>query len=282
MNTLFDLSTSGLLKISGPDAKQLLQGQFTCDVESVTPTRSCMGAHCNPQGRIISLFYLFQFQDAYYLFLPRNMLPLTMATLKKYALFYQVQLVDASDQLMAMGTSSPPARENGLAVIRLPSRAILIGEVAEVKTIWEALAQSSHLAALSAWECLNITEGIPTIYPETTGKFLPHEINLHQLEGISFNKGCYTGQEIIARMHYRGKLKKHLYKARITSTTPPQPGLDLFSHQAGVKLASGILVAACQEEDHNNYCVLLVTEEPHAKDHHLFLDNDPQTFTFIG
>jgi len=161
----------GLLKVSGNDAKKLLQGQLTCDVNDILPSQSRLGAHCNPQGRIISLFYLFNYQDDYYLQMPREMIAIALKALKKYAIFFKVELTDASDELSIIGSSC------------------------------------SHLPTF-------LENGVAMIYPETSGVFLPHEINLPQLNGVSFNKGCYTGQEIIARMHYRGKLKNQLHVAR--------------------------------------------------------------------
>lgn len=84
-----------------------------------------------------------------------------------------------------------------------------------------------HNLANKEWDFFNIKCGIPQIYPETSNKFLPHELNLPQLGAISWNKGCYTGQEIIARIHYRGKLKTQLYQATVTSLIPPVRGMIL-------------------------------------------------------
>lgn len=176
----------GLLKVSGSDAKKLLQGQLTCDVNNVASTQPQLGAHCNPQGRIISLFYLFNYQDNYYLQMPRDMIDIALKALKKYAPFFKVELTDASDEsniIGSLGSHLPTFLENGVAMI----------------------------------------------YPETSGVFLPHEINLPQLNGVSFNKGCYTGQEIIARMHYRGKLKNQLHLATCKSETLIR-GNDIFDN----------------------------------------------------
>ncbi len=178
---------SGLLKVSGKDAHKLLQGQLTCDVNEVSPTEPRLGAHCNPQGRIISLFYLFNYQGDYYLKMPRNMIDIASKALKKYAIFFKVELTDASDDVSivdSLGSHLPTFLDNGVAMI----------------------------------------------YPETSGVFLPHEINLPQLNGVSFNKGCYTGQEIIARMQYRGKLKNQLQLATCEAQAPTR-GNDIFDEK---------------------------------------------------
>src|SRR5204862_2056050 len=99
----------GVLKVSGKDAAKLLQGQLTCDV-NINTKQSTLGAHCNPQGRILSLFYLFKFDasDAFYLVMPKNMLPIATAALNKYALFYKVCLQDVSDDFSLYGMNMPP------------------------------------------------------------------------------------------------------------------------------------------------------------------------------
>ncbi|TAK77501.1 MAG: folate-binding protein [Gammaproteobacteria bacterium] len=228
--TFFDLSEEGLLKVSGTDAKKLLQGQLTCDVEKASSTECLMGAHCNPQGRVIFLFYLFLLQDAYYLAMPHQMVAIALAALKKYAIFYKVALSDASDQLRVIGC------------INDTSRSRMLSET----------PPSPSLASFEEWKQLQINNKTPAIYPETSGKFLPHELNLHQLNAIDFEKGCYTGQEIIARMHYRGKLKNHLYLANITSPSPPTLGSDVPS--------LGMVVDVYQEA-YNKYKALMVGEE---------------------
>lgn len=179
----------GLIKISGADASKLLQGQLTCDINALASKQYNLAAHCNPQGRVVSLFYVIHLSNAYYLLMPHNMLDITLTALKKYALFYKSTLEDGT--------------------LELPGVLTQIGN----PTLFD------------------IQAGVPRIYPETSSSFLPHDINLDQLGAISFNKGCYTGQEIIARMQYRGKLKKRMHSKTITTADAPLPGSD---HNLGV------------------------------------------------
>src|SRR3990167_3633748 len=102
-NRLVSLAGKGLLKVSGPDAKKLLQGQLTCDVEEVKHNESRLGAHCTPEGRVVSLFHLFLLQNDYYLLMPRSMVPIELKALKKYASFYKVELSDASAHFSILG-----------------------------------------------------------------------------------------------------------------------------------------------------------------------------------
>lgn len=207
----------GLICVAGPDAKKLLQGQLTCDLEKVTEAQPQLSAHCNPQGRVISLFHLFLSQDHFYLQMPRELIPIAMKALKKYAVFFKVTLTDVSEQHPLF-----TCEKNASA---------------------------------------------PTIYPETSEKFLPHELNLQNLNAISFNKGCYTGQEIIARMQYRGKLKTHLYQATVNSETTPERGADIYRE----KEPCGTLVDYDQI-DSTTYHLLLITTEQHKNSGVLFLD----------
>lgn len=178
---MIDPANLGLLCIAGENAKKFLQGQLTCNLDEVTSSESRLGAHCNPQGRIISLFRIFLHQDAYYLLMPIDLIPIALKALQKYAVFFKVTLTNVENP--AMKTSF-----------------------------------------LNQHDLCNT----PNIYPETSEKFLPHDLDLPKLGAVSFNKGCYTGQEIIARMHYRGKLKNHLYRATIHTDLPITRGADIY------------------------------------------------------
>jgi folate-binding protein YgfZ len=217
------LSHLGLLKVTGKDAHKLLQGQLTCNLDDIGKT-GLLGAHCNPQGRVLSLFRITAADDSYYLEMPAELLPIALQALKKYAVFYKVELSDASTEL-----------------------------------------EQSALS-FNDWKTSNIEAGIPAIYASTTGKLLPHEINLPDLNAVSFNKGCFTGQEIIARMHYRGQLKKRMYRARVSSKALPQPGADIYAAEG----PAGTIVDSCQEAD-GSYQLLVVANQQNQQ---LFLDPD--------
>ena len=204
----------GLLSVSGVDAKRFLQGQLTCNLDDLSTSQSQLGAHCNPAGRVISLFRLFLYQDAYYLQMPKLMVPIAITALKKYVVFFKASLADASERI-------------------------------------NDLAEYCRPEPMETWHYLDVMAGIPAIYPETSEKFLPHDLNLPQLNAVSFNKGCYTGQEIIARMHYRGKLKKQLCRLSLSTDLPLQRGQSI---------EQGTLVDYCQT-GYNTYEILVITNE---------------------
>lgn len=259
----------GLLRISGEQAKKLLQGQLTCNLDDITPTETKLGAHCNPQGRVISLFRISLFQDQYYLQMPRTLIPIAHQALNKYAPFFKVLLHDASDELIQIGYQ-------GAALNNIPTTLIgistttssheLIGKKEDITSFIE----NNQIETIHTdhWKNLIISAGIPSIYPETSEKFLPHELNLQLLDAISFTKGCYTGQEIIARMQYRGKLKNHMYLAKAQSDTPPKPGDTLYD-QTG--MSSSTLVDFAQVS-YNHYALLVIAAEADVSSRHLYLD----------
>ncbi len=278
------LSHHGLVVVRGPDADQFLQGQLTCDVREVTLERSLLGAYCSPKGRALACFRLFRRNDGLYLELPRDLVSPTLARLSKYVLRAKVTLEDASDHLVCLGIAGPNAaalalerldeipetvngvlhsaeEESALTVIRLPGaipRFELYGTASKVHALWNVRDERLRFTTgIEPWQALEILAGIPAVYPETVDAFVPQMLNLDLLGGISFQKGCYTGQEIVARTHYLGKLKRRMYLARVESPMPPKPGDPLFSPQADTSQSAGQLADACRHPD-GGYVVLAV------------------------
>jgi len=218
-NRLFYLSKPGLLKVSGPDVRKFLQGQLTTDMDALNSGNGVLSAHCNPQGRIISLFYLFNVNNDYFLAMPHDLLSIAQKALQKYAAFYKAIIEDASHTLTLVGTRDIPAPDTALAAYAFPDQNRLL-------CLQPALPASEHTSD-AEWQAMNIQAGIPEITAATSGLFLPHDINLPDLHAVCFTKGCFTGQEIIARMHYRGKPKNHLYHGFVKQ--PEQPGTLLYA-----------------------------------------------------
>ena len=229
------LSHLGLLKISGIDAKKLLQGQFTCNLDEVDPTQSRLAAHCNPQGRIISFFRIFLFHDDYYLQMPNELIPVAMHALQKYAAFFKVSLSIATSSMMQIGYDQLALPNLSTEVDQqLSHDQFIVVKIAGCRYIVLADIDATLPACTSTnhWKYVDIQQGIAAIYPDTSEKFLPHEINLPSLNAVSFNKGCYTGQEIIARIQYKGKVKSHFRFAIAQTHVPIARGQDLYcDHQ---------------------------------------------------
>ncbi len=244
---IVELKQLGLIQISGPDAATFLQGQLTCDVRDISATHSSAGAYCNIKGRIIATFRIFQLNDNYYLLLPKTMIETMINKLNKYAVFSKVTLTDHSDQLAIIGchgdnvdhqlslsqyfntlpeTVNDAIQTNDATILKTSasmsgkvSRYICITSITAKQTLMQHLQQHLQLGDLDHWNLLTIHAGTPEIYPTTTEMFTPHDVNLPKIGGVSFDKGCYLGQEIVARMQYLGKLKQRMHHGKVNTET---------------------------------------------------------------
>ncbi len=246
---LADLSHEGLIAVHGADAQKHLMGQFTNDVLKVTPELSQVNGYCTPQGRLLAILRLFKRGETYYLSLPRDRVEPIIKRLRMYALNAKVTLEDASETLVRVGVGGPkiasdlarvssvPEADNqvtqtqNVTVVRLPGmtpRFEIVGDAADVKKIWSSLSVNSTPVGADAWMLTDILAGLPTVTGATVEEFIPQMLNLQSVGGISFNKGCYPGQEIVARTKYLGKLKRRMYLAHSDTSLRPTPGDDVF------------------------------------------------------
>ena len=259
MTSLYQLSDWGVLKVAGSGSFALLQGQLTADVASIPTQGGQLTAHCLPNGRVISLFYLTKLSDEFYCIMPRELIPCALTALQKYARFFKVQLTDVSDAWFVYGKDTATAcLEDCNARIAIPNtqRELLLSP-----NLFPAAQNSLK------WHTLDIEAGIAHIHAATSGMFLPHELQLPTLGAVSFNKGCYTGQEIIARMQYRGKLKAHLVFAYSAHFSPLELGSDISTPQW-----SGTVIDLC----HNNNETYALCLSQHTASHFIF---NQATFT---
>ncbi|MDQ2696146.1 MAG: folate-binding protein, partial [Pseudomonadota bacterium] len=242
------MSHYGLIAAAGPDTETFLQGQFTCDLRQVTPRHSRLGAWCSPKGRMLVIFRLFRRDDGYYLRLPRAQTGAILKRLQLYVLRAKTTLKH-DDALAGLGVAGDraaarlqetigtlPAQTDetvtvqNLTVIRVPGhRFEVYGPAGAMTPLRTALEAQVPAADADAWRLAEILAGIPTVYPETADAFLPQMTHLQHLNGVSFRKGCYTGQEVVARTQYLGRLKRRMVLAGIAVDSPPAPGQELFS-----------------------------------------------------
>lgn len=285
-NCLSDLSHLGLIAVQGPDAERFLQGQLTCDVSEISEQQTRLAAHCNPKGRIISTLRLLRLAHTYYLQLPSSMLEITLAHLRKYAIFSKVNLYNASNDFIKIGFTGTTKLIDGLPdtidsatlykdglIFRLPgitARYEVMAHYDSIKPLWQQLAIDLPLIGHNDWGLLDIMAGIPSVYPATSELFTPHQLNYQLINGISFKKGCYTGQEVIARMHYLGKLKQHMYRAAILSSQSPQPGEAIFMNKDGELQQVGEVVMSARAAEGYQ---LLTTLQDMGRQYPLQLNN---------
>jgi tRNA-modifying protein YgfZ len=263
---LCDLSHYGLISAYGKDALRFLQSQFSSDVTEVSQTRSQLSSYCSPKGRMLSCFRVFLRGDTYYLRLPSAMLEPMLQHLHIFLLRAKVTLADASDALIKCGYSGPHAeweleqalgmypvnfndcvQANGATAVRVPGpnpRFEIYGELAVMKKLWTVLNVRAAPVGASSWALLDILAGIPSILPTTSDHFVPQMTNLQVIGGVNFKKGCYPGQEVIARMHYLGTLKRRMYRAHLPTDEVPQAGDPIYALGKKDAKLSGTIIDA--------------------------------------
>ncbi|EXJ14487.1 CAF17-like 4Fe-4S cluster assembly/insertion protein YgfZ [Imhoffiella purpurea] len=278
---LFDLSHLGLISARGADADTFLQGQLTNDVRELSPTRSQLSAHCSHKGRVMAVFRLIRREDGIYLQTAADRVAEILKRLGMYVLRSKVTLADVGDECLRMGLAGEEAPRrlsdlgmtvperndevasaDGLTLIRLPGpipRFEILGAFDRLRPLWERLTAHAGVADADRWRLLDIQAGLPSVYAQSTETFVPQMLNLHLIDGVSFNKGCYTGQEVVARMQFLGKLKRRMYLAEADLETRPAPGEHLFSSDSTSQQSSGWIVDAAPLSE-GRFAILAVAE----------------------
>lgn len=254
-----------LIAVTGPDAAKLLQGQLTCDVDALPDPGFTRGALCNNKGRVFATFLLVRNGPAYYLVLSKGLGAILLAAVKKYLPFYKSELREMANEFCSGVVGATTLAELGLEAPALPPH----GACATLKEGWIChldqgqqqylvcthqpleVPARTKLGSLEDWLACGLHSGQFPFVSGDQEKYTPQEIHLDRHGYISFTKGCYTGQEIVARMHYRGKMKKLLFLLEAASpgtlTGDPMEILDENEHPLGttIKLfqATGTVLA---------------------------------------
>lgn len=268
---LSDLSHFDVIQFAGEDAESFLQGQLSCDVRDARMDHATLGSYCTPKGRMLATFLLWRTEDGFQMQLPAALREAIQKRLSMYVMRSKVKVSDASDSSVRMGvagseglTSLPipaPDQDYGLAqgegvsVIRLPGdrfEIITNPEVAE--GVWSGLKLTCSMVGAGRWEWLEILAGIPCVSLPTQEQFVPQMLNLELIGGVSFTKGCYPGQEIVARSHYLGKVKRRTYLAHLNTEESPVAG-DHLHGNGPVEQSPGMIVNA-QASPEGGYDVL--------------------------
>ncbi len=251
----------GLLEVSGADALTFLQGQVTNDVKLlITSKQAHLTAYCNPKGRMLALFLAFYHKDHFHLQFNRELLEPIIKRLKMYVMRSKVEIKDVSERILRFGLNGPDAAsilatsfasipsqdyeftnsENGV-ILKLPAigndaRFEIFTSVEHATGIFNGLKERCQLVEKPYWDWLEIQIGVPEVVAATQEQFVPQMLNLDILNGINFKKGCYTGQEIVARTHYLGSVKRRTYLTEIVSKESPKAGdkvLDAQNNEIG-------------------------------------------------
>lgn len=279
---IYPIAHLGVLTVAGSDAAKFLQGQITCNINDITDTKSSLGAMCNPKGRAITTFLLVKSADAFLLILPQELLASVRKRLQMYVLRSAVTLTDSSDELcligLADGASQPgqapdfaTSREENI-VVNLQNRCLIIVKADNVQKFWVDQVKLGFQPEDSAqWRYLDIISGIPWLTETTSEEFIPQMLNLDKLGGISFNKGCYTGQEIVARTHYLGKAKREMFVAECGTLASPEPNSIIIDDNADTE--QGIGKVLCAQNRQNSCKMLIVLHVSDTNTYNLRLKN---------
>ena len=247
---LCDLSHLGLMLATGEDAAAFLHGQFCNDVLALHEGAAQWNGWCSPKGRLLVTLLAWSGREGIYLLLPRSLQPAIQKRLQMFVLRAKVKLSDESDHWVRFGVAGPKAETllrravgavpdepmstlhaESCRLIRLSTaRFIVVASPDKAIALWQQLASDCAMPAGAAvWDWLTIQQGIITVLPETQDAFVPQMANFELVGGVSFKKGCYPGQEIVARTQYRGILKRRMMLAHLAVATAPTPGDKLFS-----------------------------------------------------
>ncbi|MBA6412547.1 folate-binding protein YgfZ [Parahaliea sp. F7430] len=288
------LNHETLLQIHGPDAQTFLQGQTTCDVRQVNPQAAKPGAYCNPKGRMWADFLLFSLgSERYGLRLRADIADTTRDTFAKYIMFSKAEIEqdpawqvlacwgpDSASALLTLCGALPDQQYGcvsgeGFCLVQIDRQ----GQQFELyvnssigEDLLQSLASSLNQAPAEQWQLLQIEAGIGRIENSTVASFLPQVLNYDLLSYINFKKGCYTGQEVVARLHYRGKSKRRLYIAKSNNNVPAKAGTEINADQG--TQACGTVVNALAAPDGGSIMLVSVAENALDKSLRLMGESD--------
>jgi folate-binding protein YgfZ len=293
--TITAIADLAVIKVTGKDAVQFLQGQLTCNVNDITQSNSFFAAFCNAKGRTISTLLILKNADDFLLVLPNELAGKIISKLQMYILRSDVQLINVTDELCLMGitgnisdlfTHLPETNfavtNNSEIFIKLPSnetRFLHISSVAIAKSLWTQLIQNDNFSMSNSgiWRYHDILAGIPWLTEDSSEEYIPQMLNIDKLGGISFDKGCYTGQEIIARTHYLGKTKRELFLAECEHITLQNSAPLIITN--GNEQAIGKVLSI---QSNNQSCkMLIIIPTSEANSENLMVNNSNQARIII-
>lgn len=230
------LTDTGIISISGEDAQAFLNTQLTSDVRRVTAESAQYSGYCTPKGRLLATFIVVLHDGEYLLILPSAIAESLSTRLQRYVMRSRVKVQLSSDQFALIGVTGSRsastvteclgipllrplelAQKNSLSVIALPrDRQLVVCGLEHIEQTWDLLRSIATPAGANAWILQGIRSGIGSVTVATQEAFVPQMLGLDLLGGVSFDKGCYPGQEIVARTQYLGNLKRRLYFGRST------------------------------------------------------------------
>ncbi|WOG25580.1 hypothetical protein [Endozoicomonas sp. 8E] len=279
------LDQKALLQVSGPDSLKFLQGQLTCNLDTLVTDQFCGGAACTPKGRMFTSFRLLMAgEDQFMMAMHQGLVESTRTGLGKYAVFYKTELTP-DQKYVCLGLSGNAVEEkiaglfndvpDGNSTLNIDQQGWLLNVSGSLNrfelwitfehlaTLWDKLTEQFSPAGHQHWQLLNCLAVEPCLSPETANNYIPQHLNLPSLKSVSFRKGCYTGQEIVARMQNLGQLKSRCHRLSSDQQLTLEPDTRLFNSAGkaigeviesvqtgqGTELLAVIRVESAQEND---------------------------------
>jgi tRNA-modifying protein YgfZ len=259
----------GTLRFSGEDAETFLQGQLSCDVARVDLGSSSYGAYCTPKGRMLANFLLWRDEAGFSMVLSRDVVPAVQKQLLKYVLRSKVKVSDASETVVLAGVAGERGERAVAGMFpELPAKPTEVRSLSAVGTVIRlkdgrlllalttSIDQRVVLADARLWRWLDIRGGLPLVTAATQDQFVPQMANLELIGGVSFEKGCYTGQEVVARAQHLGNVKRRMFLANVPVRA--QAGDALYSDDLGEQASGMVLNAEASPE--GGYDLLAVVQ----------------------
>lgn len=238
------------IEVKGEDAESFLQNQLTNDIRNVSETHHQASAWCSPKGRIIANFRIFKRGDAFYLSLSADLLEHVMKKLRMYVMMSKVTITDVSDsmvhftfagesvdihlkQILGIDVAAGESvLHQSLSILRFPgtpARYDIYGDLEDAKALWLQCKEHATTVSGMGSRYLNIISGIPEICAASSEDWIPQMVNYIDIGGVDFKKGCYPGQEVVARLNYLGKTKRRMYHIQIDTSELPEVGATIKS-----------------------------------------------------
>lgn len=259
---LVPLTHLGLLEASGDDAKAFLHSQFTSDVNHLAEDQAQHSGWCSAKGRMQASFLIWRQADSYQLLFSADLQEASQKRLQMFVLRAKVKLAAQTDNTLLLGLAGPQAEEvladaglpcpaapmgtagvDGITVIRIEASRFIIAFPEPAKAaLWQKLTVKAKPAGVPVWRWLDVQGAFPLVTLATKEEFVPQMADFEKIGGVSFHKGCYPGQEIVARTQYLGKVKRHLY--RLLSPVALQAGDELHSPDNPDQACGKVMTAA--------------------------------------
>lgn len=295
---LIELSDFSAISLSGEEQSKYLQGQVTCDVNNSSEHNLLVGAHCDAKGKVFSVFRLINRSAAHLLIQPKASIDCSLKELQKFGVFAKVTIEAVNDlsfvalvgkqasTLLQQNFSQVPDSLSPVVQLGSTSLIYLCGEqpryiIIDTKSVITAFVDTLALPTYSqaVWDLLEITQGFPILPTSAISQYVPQMLNLQAINGISFTKGCYLGQETVARMQYLGKNKRALFSLQVPLDKPLKADDKLEKQLGDNWRKAGDVLAYYQADDGNCYLQAVLANDGEQPNMRIASQVDSQVFT---